>query len=204
MPYKRKLAEEEIHCELAQDSGSDYCDEHGNAIRPKIIEDYNQNMGYVDKSERMVNSYSISRRTFKWTKKLFFHLIDSTIMNSWILSSCRAKYSHRDFQLILIRNLVEEGGKNERPHPLMRGRPNPAIQNIVRLESQQNEHWPAKGNKLCCRVCSARDKIARTIYQCVKCKVGLCVVLCFLEYHTQTNLWLSIGVLGKQESGVFC
>jgi hypothetical protein len=97
-------------------------------------------MGYVDKSDKVANSYSISRRTSKWTKKLFFHIIDLTILNSRILSSCGAKYSHRDFQLILIRNLVGEGGKNERPHPLMRGRSNPAIQNIARLESWQNEH----------------------------------------------------------------
>ena len=34
--------------------------------------DYNHHMGYVDKSDRMANSYSTSRRTFKWTKKLFF------------------------------------------------------------------------------------------------------------------------------------
>jgi hypothetical protein len=75
MPYKRKLAKEEIHRELAQDSGSDYCDNHGNAMRPKI-EDYGQHMGYVDKSERMADSYSISPRKFKWTKNLFFLLID--------------------------------------------------------------------------------------------------------------------------------
>jgi hypothetical protein len=136
-------------------------------------------MQYVDKSDRMANSYSVSRRTFKWTKKLFFRLIDLTVLNSWILSSCGAKYSHRDFRLILIRNLVEEGGKNERPHPIMRGRPNPAIENIARLESRQNELWPAKGNKLRCRMCSGRGKTTRTIYQCVKCQVGLCVVLCF-------------------------
>jgi hypothetical protein len=79
MPCKGKLAEEEIHRELAQDSDSDYCDKHGNAIRPKIIEDYNQHMGYVDKSERRANSYSILRHTFKWMK------IDLTVMNTVVL-----------------------------------------------------------------------------------------------------------------------
>jgi hypothetical protein len=49
-----------------------YCDEYGNVIRPKIIEDYNQHMGYTDKRDRMANSDSISQRTFKWTEKLFF------------------------------------------------------------------------------------------------------------------------------------
>jgi len=32
--------------------------------------DYNHHMDYVEKSDRMANSYSISFSTFKWTKKL--------------------------------------------------------------------------------------------------------------------------------------
>ena len=47
----------------------------------------NRLMGYVDKGDRMANSYSINRRTWKWTKKLFFHLFDLTILNSHILFS---------------------------------------------------------------------------------------------------------------------
>jgi hypothetical protein len=36
--------------------------EHGNALKPVIIQDYNQHMGYVDKSDHMTNTYSISRQ----------------------------------------------------------------------------------------------------------------------------------------------
>ena len=62
--------------------------------------DYNHHMGYVDNGDIMVNSYSIRRRTFKWTKKLFSRLLDLTILNSYILhSSCGGKkMSHRDFR----------------------------------------------------------------------------------------------------------
>jgi hypothetical protein len=49
-----------------------FTDESGLAIRPRIVEDYNAHMGFVDKSDRMVNSYGTARRTWKWTKKLFF------------------------------------------------------------------------------------------------------------------------------------
>ena len=39
--------------------------------------------------KKIANSYSTSRRTFKWTEKLFFHLLDLAILNSYILhSSC--------------------------------------------------------------------------------------------------------------------
>ncbi|PSN33032.1 NFU1 iron-sulfur cluster scaffold protein [Blattella germanica] len=40
---------------------------------------------------------------------------------------CGAKCSERNFWLTRIRNFVEKEGKIERPHPLMTGRPNPAI-----------------------------------------------------------------------------
>ena len=62
-----------------------FCDESGRAVKPHVIEDYNAHMGYVDKSDRMANSYGISRRTWKWTKKLFFHLTDMTILNAFLL-----------------------------------------------------------------------------------------------------------------------
>jgi hypothetical protein len=81
-----------------------FCDEHGKAIKPAIVGDYNRHMGHVDKLDRMANSYSISRQTWKWTKKLFFHLLDLMILNSSILlSSCGAKLSH----ITLVRNMLD-------------------------------------------------------------------------------------------------
>jgi hypothetical protein len=89
-----------------------FCDEHGNAPKTAIVDSYNTHMGYVDKRDRKANSYSISRRTFKWTKKLFFHLLDLAILNSWILlSTCGAKYSQRDFRFLLLRNMINGSSK---------------------------------------------------------------------------------------------
>jgi len=44
-----------------------FCDSNRKAIKPQIVADYNRHMGYVDKGDRMTNSYSINRRTWKWT-----------------------------------------------------------------------------------------------------------------------------------------
>jgi hypothetical protein len=38
-----------------------FCDEHGKAMKPAIIQDCNRHMGYVDKSDCIMKSYSISR-----------------------------------------------------------------------------------------------------------------------------------------------
>jgi len=48
--------------------------------------------------------------------KLFFHLLD-LILKSWILlSSCGAKYTHRDFRPVLVRKLIEEAEESQ-DHP---------------------------------------------------------------------------------------
>src|SRR5215475_10045423 len=94
-----------------------YCDEHGNVIQPAIVADYNRHMGHVDNSDRMVNSYTASCWTWNWTKKLFFQLLDLTIVNSYILlSSCGGKkILHRDFRLTLIREMLVWAGHEPRP-----------------------------------------------------------------------------------------
>jgi hypothetical protein len=58
--------------------------EDGIAVKPLIIEDSTTHMGYVDLSDKMANSYSINRKSWKCTKKLFFHQLDLTILNSYI------------------------------------------------------------------------------------------------------------------------
>jgi hypothetical protein len=38
-------------------TNSNFCDEHGNAIKPKIIQDYNHHLGSMDREDRMVENY---------------------------------------------------------------------------------------------------------------------------------------------------
>ena len=64
-------------------------------------------MEIVDKSDRMANSYGIARRTWKWKKKLFFHLTDMTILNAFLnLKSCGSKMTQKNFREVLFRELI--------------------------------------------------------------------------------------------------
>jgi len=64
-------------------------------------------MGFVDKSDRIVNSYGTDRRTWKWTKKLFFHLTGMTNLNGFrIHKSCGGNMTHKNFREILVRELI--------------------------------------------------------------------------------------------------
>jgi len=168
----------------------DFCNEAGKAIKPQIVMDYNHHMGYVEKGDRMAISCFISRHTFKWTKKLFFHLLDLAILNSYILhSSCGGKkMSHRDFRYTLVRNMSAHAGPEQRiPRPL--GRPRNVESHVARLEVCGSKHWPIPSEmQLRCCVCMARAVTQKVFVKCRKCEVGLCIKkTCFEDYHTKAQ-----------------
>jgi hypothetical protein len=107
-----------------------YSDEHGNTIKQVTVADYNRRMGHVENADRMANSYTASHRMSKWTKKLFFRLLDLVILS---LSGGK-KVSHRDFRITLIREKLARSGHEPRPSKPV-GRPAPASTNIRRLDT---------------------------------------------------------------------
>jgi len=123
--------------------------------------------------------------------KLFFHLLDLAIVNSYnLLSSCGGKkISHRDFRLPLIRQMLAWSGHEPRPS-LPVGRPAAASTNIGRLDTRHNKHWPGRNpTKRRCRLCSARGVTLTVMFKCVKCDVARCVDRnCFADYDTKNNL----------------
>jgi len=139
-------------------------------------------------------------------EKLFFHLLDLAIVNSYILfSSCDGKkISHRGFRLTLITEILARSGHE--PLPFMPvGRPAPAPANIRRLDTCHNKHWSGRNPKqrrldTChnkhwsgrnpkqrlCRVYSARGVTRPVVFKYVKYDVALCVDRsCFEHYQTK-------------------
>ena len=55
--------------------------------RPQIVVDYNDFMGCVDKADMLKSYYEINRKSKKWWKRIFWHIVDVALMNSFIISS---------------------------------------------------------------------------------------------------------------------
>jgi hypothetical protein len=121
-------------------------------------------------------------------KKLFFHFLDMTTLNSFLLlTSCGAKMTHRDFRLALVRNLIEDAGSLPSPRrPL--GRPAGLDKKVSRLEVNFSNHWPVHSSRVNCRTCSARGIRKRVQIKCKECDVGLCIGECFEAYHKKFKL----------------
>lgn len=77
--------------------------------KPAAVVDYNKNMGAIDRSDMMLSSKECARKTVKWYKKLFFHMVDLALLNAHALYSTQNTELKPlgDFQLEVIRKLFQ-------------------------------------------------------------------------------------------------
>ncbi|XP_039719790.1 piggyBac transposable element-derived protein 4-like [Pteropus medius] len=165
--------------------------------KPCVIVDYNKNMGAVDLADQMLASYPTECKRHKfWYKKFFRHLLNITVLNSYILfkkDNPEHTISHVNFRLTLIERMLEKHHKPGQQH--LRGRPCSDDVTPLRLSGR---HFPksipptsGKQNPTGrCKVCCSHNKDGKKIrretrYFCEKCDVPLCVVPCFEIYHTK-------------------
>lgn len=160
--------------------------------KPEAVIVYNQNMRLVDKSDSMMSSVECSRKTMKWYKKMFFHLIDCAVLNAHILYQVKTgeKPTLHDFTREVIRQLLEQYSE---PLPTAGRRRAPHGDDPTRLTGRHfPKHIPptaAKKNaqKPChvCRTSTLRPKQRKdTRFMCVPCDTALCLDPCFEVYHT--------------------
>lgn len=162
--------------------------------KPVVVVDYNDTMGGVDRVDQHLADYPIPRkRGKKYYKKIFFHLLELSIWNSFVLyNKTGGRKTHLDFRLGLIEQLIETyhpnvvspraGRPPAMPHPRrLTERHFPEV--IPPTEKKSN---PTKQCFICCRKRDARGKKLRreTRYYCPNCEVCLCITPCFRVYHT--------------------
>jgi hypothetical protein len=131
------------------------CNEQGNAIMLEILKGYNHHMGYVEKDDRITNTYS--HWPWKWTKSCFSICLiwPFRTVTSFFRSCDGKKISHRDFWLALLKNRLEVAGQEWRLDRLV-GRPPTASTHTGKLDTSFNKHWSGPLNPGHCCVCSVR------------------------------------------------
>ncbi|KAJ8938228.1 hypothetical protein NQ314_011557 [Rhamnusium bicolor] len=145
-------------------------------------------MGAVDRSDMMLSSTECVRRTVKWYKKVFLHLLDIAIFNSHALyqTSIGNKISLQAFQMKVIDQILEKYHSQIYSHQT--GRKCSQGDNPLRLTAR---HFPSQvpptekkkeAQKRC--TCAKMGHRKDTRYMCAECNVPLCLINCFERYHT--------------------
>lgn len=52
---------------------------------PRVVQVYNRHMGGVDLLDSIIGRYRITMRSKKWYFKLFYHFLDMSLVNAWLL-----------------------------------------------------------------------------------------------------------------------
>nr|XP_022290940.1 piggyBac transposable element-derived protein 4-like [Crassostrea virginica] len=185
-------------------------------IRPSMVHVYDKKMGAVDRNNQMVENYKLNIKTLKWWKKLFFHLINVAIVNSYIIyKECTTRSTpmvQRHFRRRLVEELLEYSGQTN-VAPV--GRPAPKV-----LERLTGRHFVDKfieGGKTLHRQCIVCGPAERkmcdavrpgekrrfghmTSYKCKQCNVPLCITPCFEIFHTKQEPFLAYKRMKSAEA----
>lgn len=146
----------------------------GHPIRkPTMVIDYNSNIGLVDKSDMMLSSTECARKTTKWYKKMFFHVLDLMMYNAYVMykSKFQFKCGLSSFKLAVLEELFNRTGsaKNRRSAQSVSS-------NILRLEGKDVSHFPTHtGSDKRCFICLSHQIRSMTRFQCTICNVALCI-----------------------------
>lgn len=159
-----------------------------------MCSDYNKHMGYVDHADRLLSCYKIDRKSKKWWFRIFWHFLDLTITNAFILYTKKditPTLTLKKFRLLLVEQLVAhkiatpKGRKRQThiPDISQHGKPQ------VSLEKRRSQaaHMPVfTDESKRCAHCSTKTEQKRTKWICKTCNVPLCLLPnrnCFLQYH---------------------
>lgn len=167
---------------------------------PQIIKEYNRHMGGVDLMDSSMGRHKIAMKSRKWTNRVFYHLLDMTVVNSWLLYK-RINKNRQGFKAMRLIDFKLEiadtlfSFKSVQPPP--RGRPRIEAQ-IQEKRLKPNYHMPPPKDTRLDRIdhwttidkkgrCKFPNCSGQTRMYCSKCKVNLCLTAeknCFYNYHS--------------------
>ncbi|XP_065355992.1 piggyBac transposable element-derived protein 4-like [Calliphora vicina] len=164
--------------------------------KPEIILYYNETKGGVDTMDKMLSQYSTKRSTFRWPLALFFNILDTAALASFIIykeniggtsvrQSQRKHFIERLGEdlcrpLILTRSKIPQITGRFPIRSAMEfilGEPLTATNQDADFEADETTERDATGRikiKGKCHICCSYKKKRNTRQICVKCKKPIC------------------------------
>ncbi|KAJ8951661.1 hypothetical protein NQ314_007654 [Rhamnusium bicolor] len=133
----------------------------------QLVRDYNRYMGFVDKSDMLKSCYELDRKSKKWWHRIFFHFVDLTLVNSFIIFknlTTGTGMSLKEFKIAVATGLI--GADPQIPKLGRRSVDKPSTSNKfkiqVPLEIKTDKAAHQHGSKVRCTHCSTKAVPHRT------------------------------------------
>ena len=163
------------------------------AVKPVVVDKYNQSMNGVNLADQYTVYYSFVRRSKKWWRKVCFWLLEVATVNAYILyKTSNASHTHLQFRRAVIESLarlhLQGAPERHRGRPFVRHLSDTsAIVDPERLD--RKPHFLSKREQRQCVVCSTLQNRHRSAFYCKTCHSHptLCPDICHEKYHTLVN-----------------
>lgn len=77
-------------------------------MKPSCIIDYNKNMGGIDIIDKQLSLTETVRKSMKWYKKLFFHLVDMVLVNAHAMYNMNnTRLSFPEFRMKIVADILQ-------------------------------------------------------------------------------------------------
>lgn len=181
-------------------TGKNHRIDHTPIYKPTVIVDYISKMGGVDLSDQLMTYYSFLRKSCKWWRKLFVHLLNMLILNAYILNKKFGdrKLNHIQYREYLANFLIRStrsddviSEENSTPEDIQLATPR-----LIGRHFPQKLHKHSSNSRikpLTCKVCYIGKKESlltgkperrkSTSYKCTECNTAMCIDPCFRFYH---------------------
>lgn len=162
--------------------------------RPYSIELYNKHMGGVDLMDSLVALYRNDVRNRRWYMRIFYHMLNVTVVNAWILWKWEKNESMDllEFKSRIATGMIYQGkaemGKKKRGRPSdeVQGPKKKRASHIVpkELRLDGGQHYPEKSTESHANRCRDSQCKSKTRFICGTCKVPVCPQ-CMERFHTK-------------------
>lgn len=140
---------------------------------PDMLIKYNKSMEGVDKSDQFISYHKVTRKTAKYWKTCFYHLIDVAIVNShilynWIQSENDGRVlTENEFRDQFILEIISKYGIERRPIEKSPQRPKRSVSAAIRI-SHGSKLYPSN-KKSHCVYCYLHHTKSYTQRKCPDC-----------------------------------
>ena len=169
-------------------------------VCPLAVKEYNMYMGGVDKADMLIAAYGLNRKAKKWWHRLFFGLIDRTVVNAYIayskITATKLPLLHflRDVALGLITlsrpprigRPLNNPYESPLPKPKKQRRGGYSVSDSIPLNNVGSHYLVYVNERGRCEVCSQKKIQSRPHSKCKLCNIFLCSnekKNCFLLFH---------------------
>ena len=162
--------------------------------KPAVVNSYNHSMNSVDIADQLTVFYSFVRKTRKWWRKLFFYLLEVSVVNSYLLykQAVDNPTNHLRYRRTIVEQVatlsVQQAPPRQGPGAPRRAAATHDGPQRLNKKPHFLRKAPAPRD---CIVCSRSEEgwRRRTVYFCNTCTTHphLCPDVCFERFHTLAN-----------------